>query len=83
MGAIGNLKADPSGAFAAFTGIVMDITEQQLAAQKIELAEEDLRMAIESGELAVWHLDEKLGRIIALARFNELSGFRPDEDVPY
>jgi PAS domain S-box-containing protein len=27
--AIGNLKADPSGAFSAFTGMVMDITEQK------------------------------------------------------
>jgi len=29
MRAIGNLKLDPSGAFSAFTGIVMDITEQK------------------------------------------------------
>jgi two-component system sensor histidine kinase VicK len=27
--AIGNLKADPSGEFSAFTGVVMDITEQK------------------------------------------------------
>ena len=27
--AVGNLKADPSGAFSAFTGMVMDITEQK------------------------------------------------------
>jgi len=27
--AIGNLKVDPSGAFSAFTGLVMDITEQK------------------------------------------------------
>ncbi|WP_255480415.1 PAS domain-containing protein [Mucilaginibacter sp. E4BP6] len=27
--AIGNLKVDPSGAFSAFTGMVMDITEQK------------------------------------------------------
>jgi PAS domain S-box-containing protein len=81
--AIGNLKADPSGAFSAFTGVVMDITEQYLAAQKIEQAEEALRMAIESGELAVWHLDETLGKIVASARFNELFGFDAHEDVPF
>jgi PAS domain S-box-containing protein len=28
--AIGNLKADPSGAFSAFTGVVMDITDQKM-----------------------------------------------------
>ncbi len=81
--AVGNLKADPSGAFSAFTGVVMDITEQYLAAQKIEQAEEKLRMATESGELAVWHLDESLGKINASPRFNELFGFEPDEEVPY
>lgn len=41
--AIGNLKADPSGAFSAFTGVVMDITEQHLAAQKIEDSERHFR----------------------------------------
>jgi PAS domain S-box-containing protein len=81
--AIGNLKADPSGAFSAFTGVVMDITDQYLSAQKIELAEESLRMAIESGELATWYLNEKLGTITASARFNELFGFGPEEEVPY
>ena len=81
--AIGNLKADPSGSFSAFTGVVMDITEQHLAAIKIEQAEENLRMATESGELATWYLDEKLGRIIASRRFNELFGFLPEEEVPY
>jgi two-component system sensor histidine kinase VicK len=28
--AIGNLKVDPSGTFSAFTGVVMDITEQKM-----------------------------------------------------
>ena len=81
--AIGNLKSDPSGAFSAFTGLVMDVTDQYLAAQKIEHAEESLRMAIESGELATWLLNEKLGTITASARFNELFGFGPEEEVPY
>lgn len=81
--AIGNLKADASGAFSAFTGVVMDITQQHLASQKIEAAEEGLRMAIESGELAVWQLNENLDKINASSRFNELFGFSPDEDVPY
>jgi len=40
-------------------------------------------MAIESGELATRLLNEKLGKIIASARFNELFGFSPDEEVPY
>jgi PAS domain S-box-containing protein len=32
--AIGNLKADPSGAFSAFTGVVMDVTERQRAEEQ-------------------------------------------------
>lgn len=32
--AIGNLKADPSGSFSAFTGVVMDVTEQKLDEQR-------------------------------------------------
>jgi PAS domain S-box-containing protein len=32
--AIGNLKADPSGAFSAFTGVVMDVTERQHAEEQ-------------------------------------------------
>jgi PAS domain S-box-containing protein len=81
--AIGNLKADRSGAFSAFTGVVMDITEQHLAAEKVQAAEENLRMAIDSGELAVWHLDQNLGKIVASPRFNEIFGFGPDEEVLY
>jgi two-component system sensor histidine kinase VicK len=32
--AIGNLKADPSGEFSAFTGVVMDVTEKMLDEQR-------------------------------------------------
>lgn len=32
--AIGNLKVDPSGAFSAFTGVVMDVTEQRANEQR-------------------------------------------------
>lgn len=81
--AIGNLKADRSGSFSAFTGVVMDITENYLAVQKIAEAEEGMRMAIESGELATWYLNEKLGTITASARFNQLFGFDINEQVPY
>lgn len=81
--AIGNLTADPSGAFSAFTGVVMDITDEVTASQKIKTAEENLRLATESGELATWYLNEKLGKISASPRFNELFGFYPEEEVPY
>jgi PAS domain S-box-containing protein len=80
---IGNLKVDDSGSFSAFTGVVMDITDQYQAAQKIAHAEESLRMALESGELGTWYLNEKPGTFNASARFNELFGFRPEEEILY
>jgi len=81
--AIGTLKADPSGAFSSFTGVVMDITEQYLSSQKIEQAEEDLRMAIESGELAVWHLDNQQDNLKTSLRFNEMFGFAQNEKITF
>ncbi|HWW43288.1 PAS domain-containing protein [Pedobacter sp.] len=61
------------------------IVNQQLleAQQKIEDGEVALRMAIESGELATWFLNEKLGVIEASPRFNEMFGFKPEEKVSY
>ena len=71
--AIGNLRADTSGAFSAFTGVVMDITESYLAAKKIADAKEDLRMAIESGELSTWHLNPSTGEVTASDRSDSCS----------
>ena len=81
--AIGNLKADPSGNFSTFTGVVMDITEQHLASKKIQQAEENLRIAVESGELATWHLSENLSEISASTRFNEIFGIGTDHQLSY
>jgi two-component system sensor histidine kinase VicK len=81
--AIGNLKADPSGEFSAFTGVVLDITDQILASKRLEEAQESLRIATESGELATWYLSEKLDKIVASERFYEMFGFEPNKEVPY
>ncbi len=81
--AIGNLKADPSGAFSAFTGVVMDITEQTLAAQAISHAEESLRMAIDAAGLGTYHINATDRIFVSSPRLKEFFGFRPDEEVPY
>jgi PAS domain S-box-containing protein len=81
--AIGNLKADPSGAFSAFTGVVMDITDQHLAAQKIEQAEESLRMAVDAAELGTYYINATDRIFHPSARLKEFFGFKPDEEVPY
>jgi PAS domain S-box-containing protein len=81
--AIGNLKADPSGAFSAFTGVVMDITEQYLAANEIKRAEENLRMAIDAAGLGTYYINAADRIFVASPKLKEFFGFRPDEEVPY
>ncbi|MBB6107793.1 PAS domain S-box-containing protein [Mucilaginibacter lappiensis] len=81
--AIGNLKADPSGAFSAFTGVVMDITEQHLAAKKVERAEESLRMAIDAAGLGTYFINATDRIFYPSPRLKEFFGFRKDEEVPY
>jgi PAS domain S-box-containing protein len=81
--AIGNLKADPSGAFSAFTGVVMDITDQHLATQKIERAEESLRMATEAAGLGTYYINVIDRIFYPSAKLKEFFGFGPDEGVPY
>jgi PAS domain S-box-containing protein len=81
--AIGNLKADPSGAFSAFTGVVMDITEQYLADEEIKSAEENLRMAVDAAGLGTFQLcaDERI--FTASSKLKEFFGFDSHESMPY
>ncbi|RWY48159.1 PAS domain S-box protein [Mucilaginibacter gilvus] len=81
--AIGNLKADPSGAFSAFTGVVMDITDQYLAAVKVERAEEGLRMAVDAAGLGTYFINATDRVLSASPTLKEFFGFKPDEEVPY
>ena len=81
--AIGNLKADPSGAFSAFTGLVMDITEQYLAVKNVERAEESLRMAIDAAGLGSYYINVIDRIFYPSAKLKEFFGFAPDEEVAY
>jgi PAS domain S-box-containing protein len=81
--AIGNLKADPSGTFSAFTGVVMDITEQYLAIKNVARAEESLRMAIDAAGLGTYYINVIDRIFYPSAKLKEFFGFAPDEDVPY
>lgn len=62
--AIGNLKADPSGTFSTFTGVVMDVTEQQLDEQRkndfIGMASHELKTPLTSLTAIVQVAHEKL-----------------------
>jgi PAS domain S-box-containing protein len=81
--AIGNLKADASGAFSAFTGVVMDITEPYLAAKKVERAEQSLRMATEAAGLGTYYINVIDRIFYPSPKLKEFFGFGPDEEVPY
>jgi len=81
--AIGNLKADPSGAFSAFTGVVMDITQQYLANQNLTRAEESLRMAIAAADSGTYSINTKTFDFFASPRLKELFGFNRDEEMTY
>jgi PAS domain S-box-containing protein len=81
--AIGNLKSDPSGAFSAFTGVVMDITEQYLAANEIKRAEERLRMAVDAAALGTFYINAADRIFVTSPKLKEFFGFFPGEEVPY
>jgi PAS domain S-box-containing protein len=81
--AIGNLKADPSGTFSAFTGVVMDITEQYLASEEIKRAEENLRMAVDAAGLGTFQISADDRIFTTSPKLKEFFGFYPDESMPY
>ncbi|MBL4677589.1 MAG: PAS domain-containing protein [Mucilaginibacter sp.] len=81
--AIGNLKADPSGTFSAFTGVVMDITEQTLASEKLQNAYEQLRLSREAAELGFFDLDLTKNTLEWDARCRELFGVSHNEPITY
>jgi PAS domain S-box-containing protein len=81
--AIGNLKADPSGAFSAFTGVVMDITEQYLGVKNVERAEERLRMAIDAAGLGTYYINVIDRIFYPSPKLKEFFGFAPDQKVAY
>jgi PAS domain S-box-containing protein len=81
--AIGNLKADPSGTFSAFTGVIMDITDQYLAVKNVERAEESLRLAIEAADSGTYSINTRTFEFFASPRLKELFGFKRDEEMSY
>lgn len=81
--AIGNLKADTSGTFSAFTGVVMDITKKYLAAEEVKLAEENLRMAIDAAGLGTYYINAKDHMFVASPKLKKFFGFSPDDQISY
>ncbi len=81
--AIGNLKADSSGTFSAFTGVVMDITDQHLASADIRRAEENMRMAVDAAGLGTFQIGVEERVFTYSPKLKEFFGFYPDEFMSY
>jgi PAS domain S-box-containing protein len=62
--------------------VAVEVTGQVLARQAIEWGEEQLRLAIDSAELATWYMDAGTGEFFPSVRLKELFGYKPDEDMP-
>ena len=58
--------------------VATDVTEQVIARQKIEQAEESARLAIESADLGKYEVDLRTDKIKVSERFNEIWGVTAD-----
>jgi len=81
--AIGNLKADATGDFSAFTGVVMDITDQVQSRISLESAYEQLRLSKEAAQLGFFDLDLNKKTMEWDSRCRELFGISHNEEVNY
>ena len=81
--AIGDLKKDPSAEFSAFTGVVMDITDAYLAAEKVERAEQSLRMAIDAAGLGSFYINLTDRIFVTSLQLKEFFGFLSEEELSY
>ncbi len=60
-----------------------DVTEQVTARKKVEVSEEQLRIAIEGGELGTYDFSPQTGELMWSAKTKALFGLPPDAEVNY
>ena len=70
----------PDGSFAGYISSCVDITEQVLARQKMQEAEQKARLALYSAELGLYEIIYDSDAMITDDRFKQIWGF--DEDAP-
>jgi PAS domain S-box-containing protein len=81
-----NITYKPVVENGTVTGVMhsaVDVTEHVNSRKKAEDAEEDLRLAIESAELGTWSIEGPERKFRTSARFKEIFGFDPDEELSY
>jgi PAS domain S-box-containing protein len=62
--------------------VAVEVTDQVLSRKAIEWGEEQLRLAIDSAELATWYMDADTREFFPSVRLKKLFGYKPDEDMP-
>lgn len=55
-------RSNPDGSFAGYIGSAIDVTDRKLAERELAIANDRLRMAMESGASTGWDWDIKSGR---------------------
>ncbi|WP_295770899.1 ATP-binding protein [uncultured Mucilaginibacter sp.] len=58
-----------------------DVTQNVKSRENVELAEERLRLAVQSAELGTFYLDSATHEFVPSPRLKELFGFDPEEEV--
>ena len=61
-----------------YVGTLQDVTDHKLAEEKLVQSEARQRLAIESGDMAVWEVDLRDNSIVGSPELNRLYGFPPD-----
>ncbi|MFT3747745.1 MAG: PAS domain S-box protein [Agriterribacter sp.] len=74
---------ETNGRVSAIMITVNDVTEKVEARKKVEDAEERLRIALESAELATWDLDLKTRHLIYSPRLKEIFGLEPSSEITH
>ncbi len=71
----------PDGTVWGLLNTALDVTDIVQGRQKVEIAEEQLRMAVDSAELGTWHLDLKNNELVLSERSRQFFGYEPEEAV--
>jgi PAS domain S-box-containing protein len=74
-------RFSPDGEFLGYVGSVIDIDERREAEERLAFNEEQLRLAIEVGEIGQWDVDHLTGAMFWPPRVKAMFGISPDVPV--
>ncbi|WP_010585506.1 hybrid sensor histidine kinase/response regulator [Schlesneria paludicola] len=78
----GRIERDATGKAVRLPGVVVDITQQRMAEERLRASEERRRQALDSAELGAWHLDPATMSLSTDERFRAIFGVK-DGHLPY